>query len=677
MPDKPLALRRFVAAIALIGCAQLASAAPLSIDYFTREGDFGTAKISPDGAYLAVSADVGAESHIAFYTLKPFKAVSGLSAGEGLEIRYFAWASPTRIIYTLAQRMPGLEEPGMTGEIFAINRDGTGHKIVYGYRVENQRRATDTHLPQAKASYGWADLLSDLKDDDRDILACEHPAERIVTGWRYDPDARPLLVRIDIQNANKKVIEALPLADACPLLDKDDVARFAVGFDRDGKLDVMWKPEQEWESFELPGFRRDTVFPQYFMPDNHSVLLTATPTEGPVSALYRLDLATHAVEKLYAHESADVGSVVTDLADEVPVGVEVEADKPEIHWLEPDSPTAKLYQMLERAFPGQAVTFTSATKDQSQAIALVYSDVNPGDYYLIDVASRHASFIAPRRSWVDPAKMRHKETISLAARDGPTLHGYLTRPRDEPGPYPLVVLPHGGPHYVRDTWDFDWEAQLLASYGYAVLQVNYRGSDGYGEDFMRAGFREWGGKIQDDITDATLWAIQQNIAAKDNICIYGSSFGGYAALMGAVREPSLYQCAASYAGVTDLELMYKRGDTHESAIGRYYLRDVLGQDPQDLHARSPAYNADKIQIPILLIHGKADWRVDYEHATRMRDALEAAHKDVQFVSLNFEGHGAYDQENRIAVYTALLDFLAKHLRGGSALMASSAQAGQP
>jgi dipeptidyl aminopeptidase/acylaminoacyl peptidase len=677
MFEKTIPLRRWLSALVLIACAHLASGDPLPVDYFTREGDFGTAKISPDGAYLAVSAHVDTKSHLSFYTLKPFKSVSGVTAGEGFEIDYFAWASPTRIIYTLAQRQVGLQEPGVTGEIFAINRDGKGHKVVYGYRVENQTRTTDTRLSQPKASYGYADVLSELKDDDREILACEHPAERIVTGWRYDPDARPLLVRIDIQNANKKVIEPLPLAGACPLLDKNDVARFAVGFDREGKLDVMWKPDQEWESFELPGFRRDSVIPQYFTPDNRAVLMTATPADGSVSALYRLDLATHAVEKLYSHESADVGSVVTDLADEIPIGIEVEADKPEIHWLDPDNRTAKLYQMMQRAFPDQIVTFTSATRDQGQAIALVYSDINPGDYYVIDVASRHASFLAPRRSWVDPAKMRHKESIALAARDGRTLHGYLTRPRDAPGPYPLVVLPHGGPHYVRDTWDYDWEAQLLAAYGYAVLQVNFRGSGGYGEDFMRAGFREWGGKIQDDITDATLWAIQQNIAAKDNICIYGASFGGYAALMGAVREPSLYQCAASYAGITDLELMYKRGDTHQSAIGRYYLQDVIGADQQELHARSPDYNAEKIQIPILLIHGKADWRVDYEHATRMRDALEAAHKDVQFVSLNFEGHGAYDEENRVAVYTALLDFLAQHLRGGSDLTSSGAQAAQP
>ena len=148
--------------------------------------------------------------------------------------------------------------------------------------------------------------------------------------------------------------------------------------------------------------------------------------------------------------------------------------------------------------------------------------------------------------------MRHKEPITLKARDGLALHGYVTRPRDDAGPYPLVVMPHDGPR-DRDTWGYDWEVQLLANYGYAVLQVNYRGSTGYGDDFKHAGDGEWGGKIQDDISDATRWAVEQGLAAKDNICAYGAGFGGYAALMGAIQEPSLYRCAASYGAMTDLE----------------------------------------------------------------------------------------------------------------------------
>jgi dipeptidyl aminopeptidase/acylaminoacyl peptidase len=654
----------------LILCAAVAPLAGLHaqdrlpVEYFTRHEDFGKLKISPDGAYLAVSAFLEDEGHIAFYTLQPFKGVLGLRTGDGRAVAEFQWASATRVVYTLVERQPGRVNPGWTGEIYAVDRDGSGRKMVYGFRAGLQEHRRDTRLPKAESSYGWADIVSDLPDDDRHILVCEHPADLVGYTYRYDPDARPLLARIDIFDAGKKVIEALPLAEGCPLLDSDERARFAIGYDVAGQLAVMWKPEKEWAAFALPGFRTDTVHPQRFAPDNRSVTFIGTRVDEPFAALYRLDLETKKIDLLYAHPGADVGGVVTDLADKEVIGAVAHGDRPETHWLQPEHPTAKLYQMLNRAFPGQRAVLTSATRDQGLAIAFVHSDVNPGDYYLIDARSQKADFLAPGRAWVDPARMRPKEAIQFEARDGVVLHGYATRPDDGDGPHPMVVLPHGGPHGVRDVWGFDWEAQLLAHYGYAVLQVNFRGSDGYGEDFKRAGFREWGAKMQDDVTDATRWAVERKLATEDNVCIFGASYGGYAALMGAIREPGLYRCAASYVGVTDLELMFRKGDVPDSEAGRNYLRDVLGDDVTSMRARSPVHNAERIRIPILLIHGTADWRVDYEHATRMRDALERAGKQYEFVSLKQEGHGAYAEDNRKEVYVRLLEFLSRHLRGG-------------
>jgi dipeptidyl aminopeptidase/acylaminoacyl peptidase len=193
----------------------------------------------------------------------------------------------------------------------------------------------------------------------------------------------------------------------------------------------------------------------------------------------------------------------------------------------------------------------------------------------------------------------------------------------------MVVMPHGGPHGIRDVWEFDPEVQLLANRGYAVLQVNFRGSGGYGMDFGRAGYGEWGAKMQDDLTDATRWAIEQKIAPADRVCIYGASYGGFAALMGAAREPDLYRCAIGYAGVYDLELMRQAGDIPDSRGGRVYLDLVLGTDAAKLRAQSPVNNAQNIKTPVLLIHGKVDGRADYEHAKRMRAALEKNQKKVE------------------------------------------------
>jgi dipeptidyl aminopeptidase/acylaminoacyl peptidase len=256
--------------------------------------------------------------------------------------------------------------------------------------------------------------------------------------------------------------------------------------------------------------------------------------------------------------------------------------------------------------------------------------------------------------------MRPKEAIALKARDGLELHGYVTRPAGD-GPHPLVVLPHGGPHGVRDSWEYDPEVQLLAIRGYAVLQVNFRGSGGYGTDFETAGYGEWGAKMQDDLTDATRWAIEQKIAPADRICIYGASYGGYAALMGAAREPDLYRCAIGYAGVYDLPLMWESGDTPDSNFGRAYLERVIGSDTATLRARSPVYNAQSIKAPVLLIHGKEDGRVDYQHAKRMRAALEEHQKKVEWLALGGEGHGIYDEDSRREVYERILQFLDANL----------------
>jgi len=226
------------------------------------------------------------------------------------------------------------------------------------------------------------------------------------------------------------------------------------------------------------------------------------------------------------------------------------------------------------------------------------------------------------------------------------------------------VLPHGGPHGVRDKWSYDWEVQLLANRGYAVLQVNYRGSGGYGLDFESSGYHEWGARMQDDITDATRWAIDNKLAEPDRICIFGASYGGYAALMGAVREPKLYRCAIGYAGVYDLELMLSSGDIPRSRLGRAYLSSALGDDVTQLRSRSPAFNAAQIQVPVLLIHGKEDWRADFKQAKQMKAALEANHKQFEWMALSREGHGVYDEETRREVYERILKFLDRYLQAG-------------
>jgi dipeptidyl aminopeptidase/acylaminoacyl peptidase len=268
--------------------------------------------------------------------------------------------------------------------------------------------------------------------------------------------------------------------------------------------------------------------------------------------------------------------------------------------------------------------------------------------------------------WIDPAKGAPTRGVSFEARDGLTLHGYLTLPpgADPSTPRPMVLLPHGGPYGIYDRWGFDEEVQILARAGYAVLQVNYRGSGNYGRAFKLAGAGEWGRKMQDDLTDATRWAIERKIADPARICVYGASYGAYAALMGVAREPDLYRCAAGYVGVYDMVKMHK-DDSGDSRSSRNWALDWLG--PRENMAEiSPTGMAARIKVPVFMAAGGKDQRTPIEHTERMEKALKAAGVPVETLYYPNEGHGFYVEAHRREFYTRLLAFLSRHLGGATA-----------
>jgi dipeptidyl aminopeptidase/acylaminoacyl peptidase len=280
---------------------------------------------------------------------------------------------------------------------------------------------------------------------------------------------------------------------------------------------------------------------------------------------------------------------------------------------------------------------------------------------MFNVETNQLSQIASVMPGIDTTQMRPMEPYKLKVRDGTEMYAYLTRPDDSDGPFPMIVLPHGGPHGVRDYWSFNPEVQMLASRGYAVLQVNYRGSGGYGRNFLYTGYGKWGTIMQDDLTDATHWAINSGIADKERVCIYGGSYGGYAAMMGVVREPDLYQCAIAYVGVYDLELMFKKGDIPTRESGITFLKQAVGEDKEDLRARSPLHNLEKLKAPVFIVHGGMDHRVDVEHAYRLRDRMDELGKPYEWLLKPKEGHGFYRPENRLELYERMLTFLDKYI----------------
>jgi dipeptidyl aminopeptidase/acylaminoacyl peptidase len=635
--------------------------ASLPIEQFTRYDEFSSPTLSPDGDHIAYLTGKYGRSIVAVIGSKDKKLVGGVRCPEGFEIFDFVWKSNSRIVFRLAERQPGMVEPTLTGEMQAIDFDGKSQSFIYGYRAGEMQ--TGTHLKVRQASYATAEIISPLFSDASNVLIAEYPWREGTNAWYFDRDARPIVSRLDVFKGTKRQLDHVPLANASVLVDSNDDVRFAIGADQQSNLAVSWKPrpKEDWQAFALPGFKDESVVPEMFSEDNQWVFFTGVRTGESTSGLYKLNLGTREPIKVYASEAADISSLVTDLSGRRIVGVVTDVDKPQVHWLDDSDRATRIHRALEKTFPGQVVSVVSTSRDGLRAIVFVHSDVNPGDYYLFDTQAMHMDYLLAASRWIVPAQMHGKEPFAFKARDGLELHGYVTRPAGA-GPYPMVVLPHGGPHGVRDRWAYDWEVQLLANRGYAVLQVNYRGSGGFGRDFEASGYHEWGGRMQDDITDATHWAIENKLAAADRICIFGASYGGYAALMGAVREPDLYHCAIGYAGVYDLESMLSSGDVPRSRLGRAYLSTALGDDLEQLHSRSPTFNAARIRIPVLLIHGKEDSRADFKQAKKMKAALEADHRKFEWMALSREGHGVYDEETRREVYERILEFLGRHLQ---------------
>jgi dipeptidyl aminopeptidase/acylaminoacyl peptidase len=346
-----------------------------------------------------------------------------------------------------------------------------------------------------------------------------------------------------------------------------------------------------------------------------------------------------------------------------PIGAAFGAGVPQIRFFDGTHPHAVLLRELQDAFPGEIARVTSASRDGRTALVTVTSDREPGRFYVLDTASGDLKLLARSRPWLDRESLSETRPVSLQARDGVTLHGYLTLPRSAGGAAaPLVLFPHGGPFGVEDTWGFHEETQMLAARGYAVLRVNFRGSGGRGRDFMERGYRQWGGAMQDDLTDATRWAASQAGVDGARICAWGESYGGYAALMGAIREPELYRCVIGMAGPYDLPTMYRWGDTQRSTWGKGFLETTLGTDQTALLAHSPSRLADRLKAAVMIVQGGRDPRVSPQHAREMKAAMEAAGKPFEGYFPPNETHGFFADKSRREYYARVLDFLDRHLR---------------
>ncbi|MBM0103495.1 S9 family peptidase [Steroidobacter sp. S1-65] len=379
------------------------------------------------------------------------------------------------------------------------------------------------------------------------------------------------------------------------------------------------------------------------------------------SALWRLPIEGGAPQVLAASEQYEISALESDPYTHRVHGAWLGGIDPTIQWL--DDKAAKRNEGLRKTFGGLDAQLIGRSSDYTRALVYVAGSGKPGTYYLIDYKRGAADIVGELYPELANVTLGEVRSFSYKARDGYEIPAYLTLPPGkEAKQLALVVLPHGGPQ-SRDTADFDWQTQFLASRGYAVLQPQFRGSSGFGVAHAKAGFRQWGGLMQDDVTDGVKVLVEQGLADPRRICIVGASYGGYAALAGAAFTPDLYACAVSINGVSDLPAMlgYERSWGKESDAVAYWTDHIGAPTDANVIAMSPARAAARIRAPILLLHGTSDSVVPMEQAQLMENALRSAGKQVRFVELPSEDHWLSRGDSRFRVLTELEKFLSEHL----------------
>lgn len=644
-------LRPIAACVALLALQSPSFAAPkVPLAAFVHEDTYSSPRLAPDGKHIAVTVRVPTGDRtvpvVTVYSLPDLKITGAIrmpAFDVPLDLR---WVSDERIVIATGKELGSRERPVPTGELLAANFDGSKQEYLYGYQNFKLSRRGDRY----GNDYGYGFIQALPQTPNNHLYLSSHLWE----------GGSSLLYDIDALSANRKLLASLPMQDLDFIIQRDGKPRFAFGLGEDGYV-VMFRHNDASDGWDkLPENRGRVYSPFAFTPDDKAFFAHYSPKGAP-DLIVRENQADGSRTTLYENPNGSPTGIQFD-AHGVPIGASSGVGIPAVRYFDQDNADVKLHKLLSSQFPDGVVNFIDFTQDGNVLLFSVVSDRDPGEYYLFNRATGKADLLFSGLEAINPDDMAERRPISFTARDGQTMFGYLTMPAHAAGAkLPLVVMPHGGPHGIADHWYFDLDSQFLASRGYAVLQVNFRGSGGRGVNFMEAGYRQWGSKVQDDIIDGLKWAIAQGEVDGSRVCSYGVSFGGYSALMLAARAPSMFKCAIGYAGIYDLNLLrnsdeYRANKTAQNVIARY-----VGTDKQELDRISPVTLAAQIKAPVLLVHGGKDKRAPVQHADEMREALTKAGNAPEWLLAPNEGHGFYDTANRTAFYEKLEAFLARNI----------------
>ncbi len=643
--------------VLLFGILMLAiqvNAAPPAIESFFKNPAFNDAVMSPNGRFVALRyANGDRRLSLVVLNLETMQPKT-VASFEDDDIAMFHWINDERLIFNLADLRSAKADKKMAPGLYAVNRDGSAYKQL----VERQPQFIKTTLSDDLLPWNTFYLNVIGKRDTDEVWV------QLVEGYGKSVNTFSRVQRLNTRTGRVAEIDT-PTYSNSWLFDQTGTLRIVetlegtqVAVRYNDPVTGKWK-----KLLEFP-----LLFPELEVsaigPDN--TLYVVSHHGRDKAALYRYDLEHDQImpTAIMASDDYDIhGGLIFD--DNKLLGVRYLIDAEVTTWFDADM--AAIQKTVDVLLPKTTNRIERGSRSETPYVVVdAFSDVQPHVFLLYNTVSKKLSKLGMSHADIDPKQMAQMDMIHYPARDGMVIPAYLTIPAGVTQKnLPMVVLVHGGPWVRGGNWNWNPEVQFLASRGYVVLQPEPRGSTGFGDQHFKAGWKQWGLSMQDDIADGAKWAIAQGIADPKRICIAGASYGGYATLMGLARDAELFRCGINWVGVTDINLMYSVGWSDATDLQKYVGMPVLigdqVKDAVQLKATSPLEQAGRIKQPLLLAYGGYDERVPMVHGEKFYAAVKAGNPDVEWVVYPDEGHGWELVKTRVDFWSRVEKFLDRYI----------------
>lgn len=630
-----------------IGLAALLAPGPVQADTemppveaYAALPQFADLEIAPGGRFLAARTNIDNVYRVLVLDLSApgVEVVYSLSENDEYYVSRFQWAGPDRLLISI----------GFVGKRGRGQRIDTAERRLFSVKIGENEMIPLFRAKRDEIPVQIQDRIVSLLPDDPKHILLQHNSEN---------PANPRVYRVDVTKTTRHArVEGERRSVRYWKADNDGDVRIGWGRSRDGdpKLFLRLKGKRKWLDFSEFVEEPNSVFRPVGFASDPNIAYVISNHEIDPAGLYRFDIEERTFSELiYSNPAVDISGVGIDaVSGEVSHVNFIDADA-ETLWFS-KSPINEAIGNLSEKFPGKSLTTYTIADDREHAVIRLNGTRDAGQYAVFNHAVNGVKLLPPQYPGISAEALAETFATEYEARDGLTIPAFVTLPPgmtslEEADNLPFVIHPHGGPT-SRDFLRFDFSVQFWASRGYGVLQMNFRGSSGYGTEFRKAGDKEWGQAMQDDITDGVSWLVESGFADQDRVAIVGGSYGGYAALMGVVKTPDQYRCAISFAGVTDLPDIIR--DERRFIDGRYRTRFIgdLWRDRKMLATNSPARRAEDIQVPVLLIHGDADTVVDVDQSEKMAKRLKKLGKPHELII--FE-----DGDHHLSLYRHRLKYL--------------------